>query len=87
MRFRLSLLSIQSVYTLLRSDNHGYAQLMSSRIRIAVSIVLVNPSRKVFYHFAIRTIINEILIIKDRPTRACIPRGEAHGEKKPPSIA
>ena len=60
--------------------------------RIAVSTVMllverINPSRKVFYYFAIRIIINQILIIKDRPIRACIPRGKAHDEKRPPFIA
>ena len=36
------------------------------RLNRCVLIERINPSRKVLYHFAIRAIINEILMIKDR---------------------
>ena len=45
------------------------------RLNRHVLVERINPSRKVLYHFAIRAIINEILMIKDRsedrPIRAC----------------
>ena len=57
------------------------------RFNHRVLVERIDPSRKVLYHFAIRAIINEILMIKDRPIRACISRSRARGEKRPPNIA
>ena len=63
---------------------HIYRASQNFRLNRHVLIERINPSRKVFYYFAIRAIIHEI--INDK--RLANPRiGQARGEKRPSSIA